>query len=173
MQDWARKTYGLDWPGYRTDQIKQDIGGSYSYLVAGGFALTALTDSGTVWGWDNFATHATTVGLEGAEYRFLISKDQSGKSMHYKKWKYGENYWLMTDPYEAEEVIITQWEINGEWYQPWDNQVVPVKIKRVVRQWSGSMADENYIITEYTLKNTLRRDDFKGHLSVVHICFIS
>ncbi len=162
MQDWARKTYGLDWPGYRTDQIKQDIGGSYSYLTAGGFALTALTDSGTVWGWDNFATHATTVGLAGAEYRFLISKDQSGRSIHYKKWKYGENYWLMTDPHEAEEVIITQWEINGEWYQPWDNQVVPVKIKRVVRQWSGSMADENYIITEYTLKNTLRRDDLKG-----------
>ena len=43
MADWGRKTYGMDWPGFRTEEIKQNIGGSNSYLVAGGFFITAKT----------------------------------------------------------------------------------------------------------------------------------
>ncbi len=162
MADWQRKTYGLDWPGYRTDEVKQDIGGSYSYLVAGGFYLTALTDTGTVWGWDNFATHGTDVGTAGAEFRYLISRDDNGELIHRHKFPNGENYWLLSDPREAEDVIETQWEINGEWFQPWDNQNMPVKVRRTARQWSGSKADQNYIITEYVIKNIQRRNDLKG-----------
>ncbi|MBN2364935.1 MAG: hypothetical protein EH225_02170 [Calditrichaeota bacterium] len=162
MADWQRKTYGLDWPGYRTDEVKQDIGGSYSYLVAGGFFITALTDTGSVWGCDNFATHGTTVGTAGAEFRYLISRDENDELIHRRKFSNGENYWLLTDPREAEDVIVTQWEINGEWFQPWDNQNIPVKVRRTARQWSGSKADENYIITEYSIKNTQRRNDLKG-----------
>ena len=162
MADWGRKTTGLDWPGFRTEEIKQNIGGSNSYLVAGGFYITAKTDSGTVWGWDNFATHGTEVGFEGDQFRYLVSKDDNDRFIHRRWWKNGENYWLQSNPYEAEDVIETQWEMNGAWYQPWDNQNMPVAIKRIVRQWSGSQADENYIITEYTIQNIQRRASLEG-----------
>lgn len=162
MADWSRKTIGLDWPGFRTEEIKQNIGGSNSYLVAGGFFISAKTDSGTVWGWDNFATHGTDVGFEGDQFRYLIMKDENNRFIHRRWWKNGENYWLQSDPYEAEDVIETQWEMNGAWYQPWDNQNMPVSVRRLIRQWSGSRADENYIITEYTIRNIQRRESLNG-----------
>ncbi|MBN1153989.1 T9SS type A sorting domain-containing protein [candidate division KSB1 bacterium] len=162
MADWSRKTVGLDWPGFRTEEIKQNIGGSNSYLVAGGFFISAKTDSGTVWGWDNFATHGTDVGFTGDQFRYLIMKDENNRFIHRRWWRNGENYWLQSDPYEAEDVIETQWEMNGAWYQPWDNQNMPVSVRRLVRQWSGSQADENYIITEYTIRNIQRRESLDG-----------
>jgi len=162
MADWGRKTYGLDWPGFSTEEIKQNIGGSHTYLLCGGFFITAKTDTGTVWGWDNFATHDTDVGFEGDQFRYLISKDANNKPIHRRRWENGENYWLQKDPREAEDVIESQWEINGAWYQPWDNQNIPVVVKRIVRQWSGTQADENYIIIEYTIRNAQRRDPLNG-----------
>ena len=162
MADWGRKTYGLDWPGFRTEEIKQNIGGSNSYLVAGGFFITAKTDSGTVWGWDNFATHDTEVGFEGDQFRYLVSRDDRQKPIHRRRYPNGENYWLQNNPYEAEEIIDSAWEINGAWYQPWDNQNIPVGVKRTVRHWSGSQADENYIITKYVLRNIQRRNTLNG-----------
>ena len=118
MADWGRKTYGLDWPGFSSEELKRDIGGSNSYLVSGGFFITARTDTGTVWGWDNFATHGTEVGWQGDNFRYLVKT-------HEKRFANGENDWLATDPYEAEEVIDSYWEINGAWYQPWDNRGQP------------------------------------------------
>ncbi len=162
MADWGRKTYGMDWPGFRTEEIKQNIGGSNSYIVAGGFFITAKTDTGSVWGWDNFATHGTEVGFEGDQFRYLVSRDDNDKPVHRRKWENGENYWLQADPTEAEELIISGWEMNGAWYQPWDNQNMPVAVKRKVRQWSGSQADENYIIIEYSLRNIQRRNALEG-----------
>ncbi|MBN1542868.1 hypothetical protein JW992_12035, partial [candidate division KSB1 bacterium] len=155
MADWGRKTYGLDWPGFSTEEIKRNIGGSNSYLTTGGFFITARTDSGTVWGWDNFATHGTEVGWQGDNFRYLVKK-------HDFSWKNGENHWLQTDPREAEEVLISEWEINGAWYQPWDNQNLPIAVRRVVRQWSGSRADENYFIIDFTIRNVQRRDALRG-----------
>ncbi|MFZ5517637.1 MAG: T9SS type A sorting domain-containing protein [Candidatus Zhuqueibacterota bacterium] len=162
MADWGRKTYGLDWPGYSTEEVKQNIGGSNSYLVAGGFFITALNDTGNVWGWDNFATHGTDVGYEGDQFRYLVSKDENNAPIHRRRWNNGENYWLQLNPREAEDVIESQWEMNGAWYQPWDNQNMPVAVKRTVRQWSGSQADENYVIIDYTVRNTQRRDALNG-----------
>lgn len=162
MSDWSRKTYGLDWPGFATEEIKRNIGGSNSYLVAGGFFVTARTDTGTVWGWDNFATHGTEVGFEGDQFRYLVSKDANKRPIHRKWWKNGENFWLQANPREAEEVIESQWEMNGAWFQPWDNQNLPIAVKRIVRQWSGSQADENYIIVEYTIRNIQRRNSLEG-----------
>ncbi len=161
MADWSRKTYGLDWPGFASEEIKQNIGGYHTYLLAGGFFLTAKTDTGTVWGWDNFATHGTDVGMEGDQFRYLISKDSQGKPIHRPRWPNG-NHWLLVDPHEAEEVIDTRWEMNGAWYQPWDNQNMPVSVARRVRQWSGSRADEDYVIVEYTVKNIQRRKQLNG-----------
>ncbi|MCI0515144.1 hypothetical protein L0128_18170 [candidate division KSB1 bacterium] len=162
MADWERKTYGLDWPGFNTEEIKQNIGGNHTYLLCGGFFLTARTDSDKVWGWDNFATHGTDVGFEGDQFRYLVSKDASKKFIHRRRWKEGANYWLQTNPNEAEEIIDSRWEMNGAWYQPWDNQNMPVAVRRTVRQWAGSQADENYLLVEYTLTNTQRRQTLSG-----------
>lgn len=162
MADWQRKTYGLDWPGFDTEEVKQNIGGSNSYLKAGGFFITAKDDTGAVWGWDNFATHGTEVGFEGDQFRYLVSRDEFDRPIHRLKWQNGENYWLQTDAFEAEQVIESQWEINGAWFQPWDNQNIPVEVKRTVRHWSGSQADENYFIIEYRIRNIQRRNTLKG-----------
>ncbi len=153
--DWNRKTYGLDWPGYSTEEVKENIGGSNSYLVAGGFFITALNDSGRTWGWDNFANSGTEVGWKGDAFRYLVKR-------HQLRWKSGENYWLLKNPREAEEIIDTEFEMNGAWYQPWDNQNLPINVKRTVRQWSGSRADEDYLIVEYVIKNTQRRKPLSG-----------
>jgi len=153
--DWSRKTYGLDWPGYSTEELKENIGGSNSYILAGGFYLMALTDSGTTMGWADFATHGREVDWSGDQNKYLVTR-------HERRWKHGENYWLATDPYDAEEEVITDWMINGAWYQPIDNQNIPVSITRKVRQWSGSQADENYLITEFTIRNEQRRNPLDG-----------
>ena len=155
MADWTRKTYGLDWPGFSTEEIKQNIGGSNSYLLSGGFFITALNDTGAVWGWDNFSNHGTDVGWKGDAFRYLVKR-------HQLRWQEGENYWLARDPHEAEVVLETEFEMNGAWYQPWDNQNLPVNVKRLVRQWSGSRADEDYLIIEYTITNTQRRKPLRG-----------
>ncbi len=155
MADWTRKTYGLDWPGYNTEEVKQNIGGSNSYLVAGGFFITALNDTGRTWGWDNFSNHGTDVGWKGDAFRYLVKR-------HQLRWKNGENHWLRANPREAEVVVDTEFEMNGAWYQPWDNQNLPVNVKRRVRQWSGSQADEDYLIIDYTITNIQRRKALRG-----------
>jgi len=157
MSDWQRVGYGLDWPGFNpADNSIPEIGGSHSYLVSGGFYLTALNDSGEVQGWDNFATNGQDAkGWQGDQNRYLVKR-------HEKRWDNGDNYWLQADPNEAEEVMDSQIDWNGSWYQPWDNQVIPLNIKRTARQWSGSKADQDYIITDYTFVNPNRRKSVDG-----------
>lgn len=162
MSDWVLYGHGLDWPGFdpESDYVP-NIGGSNSYLVSGGFFITSLNDTGAVQGWDNFATNGKdrkdwfVPGEANDYYRYLVLK-------HQKRWPGGENYWLQTNPYEAEEVIDTEVEFNGAWYEPWDNQPIRVGVKRTVRQWSGSMLDEDYVIVEYTVRNVQRRDNLEG-----------
>lgn len=154
MGDWGRLTYGLDWPGYDPDSLAQSIGGANSYIVSGGFYIAALNDTGKVLGWADFSTKNidTKVDWAGASNKYLVS-------LHERRWKNGENYWLQKDNSEAEEIIETKWAINGEWFEPTDNPPLPIAVKRTVRQWSGSQADEDYIIIEYVIENTQRRND--------------
>ena len=156
MHDWQRSSPGLDWPGFDPNEIKQAFGASYTHLLAAGFYITSLNDTGAVQGWDNFATNgADAVGWQGGDKRYLVQN-------HGKRWSQGENYWLQTDPNEAEEVIETYFEKNPEWYQPWDNQNQWIGVKREVRQWSGSRADEDYVIVDYTIYNTKSRKGVDG-----------
>lgn len=151
MMDWQRKAYGLDWPGYNTEELKQNIGGSNSYLSAGGFYIMTLTDSGRTLGWADFACHGRDVDWT-LDKRYKITKHE----------KITSNHWLKNNPAEAEELITTEWEKNSQWYEISDNLNLPIRVTRTARQWSGSQADENYIITEYIIRNTLRRDTLKG-----------
>ena len=156
MHDWQRSAPGLDWPGFDPNEIKQSFGASYTNLLAGGFYITSLNDTGAVQGWDNFATNgADPIGWSGGDKRYLLE-------YHRKHYANGENYWLASDPNEAEEVIETYFEKNPEWYQPWDNQNQWVGVKREVRQWSGSRADEDYVIVDYTIYNTRSRKGVAG-----------
>lgn len=169
LSDWTRKTYGLDWPGFSSEELAANIGGNNSHLVTGGFYITAKNDDGTVWGWDDFAINARGwVEWSGDNYRYLVNR-------HQKRWKDGANYWLATDPNEAEEVIDTRWEYNPRWFQNWDNMHIPVRINRTVRQWSGSQADEDYVLIEYKITNIrfqfLGRDTVKLPLNGVYLLF--
>jgi hypothetical protein len=162
LSDWQRNSYGLDWPGFNPgSQFVPNIGGSNSHIVSGGLFITSLNDTGAVQGWDNFATNGKdrkgwfVQGESNDYYRYLVLK-------HEKRWPDGENFWLAADPDEAEEVIDTNIEINGAWYEPWDNQPIRVGINRTVRQWSGSQSDEDYVIIDYTIRNIQRRENLKG-----------
>lgn len=154
MLEWKRNTYGLDWPGFDTKELKVNIGGSNSYLVSGGFFITALNDTGAVWGWDDFAVNSRSrVGWSGANYRYLVKK-------HAKRWTNGQNFWLAENAREAEEIIETKFEKNLAWYvSNTDNFNLPISVLRTVRQWSGSKADEDYVIVEYEIAN-IRREFF-------------
>ena len=158
LSDWRRLNFGMDWPGFDVAELRQSIGGSNTYMLAGGMYLTALTDSGTVYGWADFARNVNSndmVAWEGDNFRYLMRR-------HEHRWPDGENHWLRLDPNEAEEVIDSEWEINGAWFQPVDNLAMPFSVKRTVRQWSGSRADEDYLIIEYTIGNVQRREPLRG-----------
>ncbi len=157
MGDWGRVNFGLDWPGFDPDSLKASIGGANSYIVSGGFYISALNDTGGVLGWADFATKNidTKVDWSGASNKFLVKK-------HEKRWKNGENFWLRLNNAEAEEVIDTEWEINTQWFEPSDNPPLPISVRRVVRQWSGCQADEEYVIIEYTIRNIQRRDPLRS-----------
>lgn len=157
MSDWRRMGFGLDWPGFDpADANIPNLGGSNSYLVSAGFYIMAKNDTGKIIGWDNFATNGKDQkGWVGDDKRYLVKE-------HRFLYPNGENQWLAVNPREAEETIVTEIEFNGSWYQPWDNQPIPVSIRRVARQWSGSRADQDYIIVEYTIRNMQRRNSLKG-----------
>ncbi len=151
MTDWQRKAYGLDWPGYNTEELKQNIGGGNSYLAAGGFYIMALNDSMKTLGWADFACHGRDVDWS-LDKRYKVTRHQ----------KITSNHGLRNNPAEAEEMIVTEWEKNTQWYEISDNQNLPIQVTRTARQWSGSRADEDYIITEYIIRNTQRRDTLRG-----------
>ena len=151
MLDWGHQTYGLDWPGYSTGEIKQNIGGGNSYLTAGGFYIMTLNDTMKTLGWADFACHGRDVDWT-LDKRYKINK-------HEKK---SDNFWMLNNPAGAEEQIVTEWEKNSQWYEISDNQNLPIRVTRTARQWSGSQADENYILTEYVIRNTQRRNILNG-----------
>lgn len=144
--NWSRVNYGLDWPGYDPEWVNANVGGYTSYLTTGGIWFAATDTSGKKIWLDDWAMYGGSVGPTG-QTRYRVVK-------HAKLWPQGENYWLQTNPNEAEEVIETQWIPNSAYVPQYpDDTPMPLHVRRVVRQWSGSQRDENYIIVEYTIKN--------------------
>ncbi|MDZ7384852.1 MAG: hypothetical protein ONB07_01910 [candidate division KSB1 bacterium] len=156
FQNWARKGYGMDWPGFDPELIPRQVGGGTSHHVGGGFWAGGLRPStrDSVWGVADWAMFATSVGLSPTDSPYLLLR-------HRLRWPNGENYWLRTDPGEAEEVIDTAWEFNPQYRFPYrPPRFLPVRVKRTVRCWSGSAKDEKYIIIEYVITNIAR----EGHI---------
>ncbi|HMA61338.1 MAG TPA: hypothetical protein VKP78_01685 [bacterium] len=150
LADWEPMNYGLDWPGYNIKELSSNIGGTYTHMITGGFFISALRtiDPDTVQGWMDFCVNGDrNTSWDKGKKPFLALR-------HEKKWKKGENYFLATDPNEAEELIISEWEKDPQ-YPDYDkeNKKFNIHVTREVRQWSGSQADQNYVIVEYTIQS--------------------
>ncbi|MBN2279336.1 MAG: hypothetical protein JXQ65_02025 [Candidatus Marinimicrobia bacterium] len=150
LYDWRTTSYGLDWPGYDIKEMSADIGGTYNYLIAGGFFISALRtiDPDTVQGWMDFCVNGDrNTSWEQGKQPFLAKQ-------HKQLYSKGENYYLATDINEAEETIISEWEKDPQYsdYHT-SNKKFNINVTRTIRQWSGSQADENYLIAEYTIKS--------------------
>ena len=150
LADWRPMSYGLDWPGYSIKEMSTNIGGTYTYMITGGFFISALRtiSPDTVQGWMDFCVNGDrNTSLQKGEKHFFSSK-------HEKYWKNGENYYLTTDPNEAEEMIVSVWEKDPQFsdYNT-ENKKFNIKTTRTVRQWSGSQADEDYVILEYQIES--------------------
>jgi hypothetical protein len=150
LADWRTMSYGLDSPGYNITEMSSNIGGTYSHMIAGGFFLSALRtiDPDTVQGWMDFALNGDrNTSWDSGMQPFIAKK-------HEKVWKKGENYYLAADPNEAEDVIISVWEKDPQYSDySTSNKKFNVQVTRTVRQWSGSQADEDYVIVDYSIKS--------------------
>jgi hypothetical protein len=159
LSDWQRMSEGLDWPGYEPSDLNENLGGTYTHLVAGGIYLTALKplrddanqiyfDPDSVLGWMDFA-------LNGDRNTSWVLGQQPFVAREHKKiWTKGENYWGRTNPFEAEEMIYSYLEKDPQYDDSkTDNKKFNVSIKRVVRQWSGSKTDQDYVIVRYVIRS--------------------
>lgn len=154
LADWRTMSYGLDWPGYDVSQLSVNFGGTYSHIVSAGFYVTAMRtqDPDTVQGWMDFALNGDrNTSWEQGKMPFVARR-------HERKWKNGENYYCLASPYEAEDIILSEWEKDPQFVDAnTENKKFNLNIKRKVMQWSGSKADQDYIITKYVI-STLRTE---------------
>ena len=154
IADWRTMSYGLDWPGYNISDLSVNFGGTYSNIVSAGFYVTAMRTQApdTVQGWMDFALNGDrNTSWEQGKMPFVARK-------HEKKWKNGENYYCLTSPYEAEEIILSEWEKDPQFVDAnTENKKFNLNVKRKVMQWNGSKADQDYIITKYVI-STLKTE---------------
>lgn len=148
FSNWGRRGISLDWPGFDESWINQDIGGPASHMVSGGFWVGARKEKhpDSILAVEDWSMYASTVSSDaGAKYIMKRHKHAFGK---------GGNFWLKTDPRSGEDVLESVWEYNMNYTNIDDREnVMPLRVTRRVHQWSGSQADENYILYEYTFKN--------------------
>lgn len=159
LSDWQRMSEGLDWPGYEPADLNENLGGTYTHLVAGGIYLTALKplrndagqmyfDPDSVLGWMDFALNGDRNTSWVLGQQPFVARD------HKKVWSKGENYWGRTNPFEAEEMIYSYLEKDPQYDDSkTENKKFNVSIKRVVRQWSGSKMDQDYVIIRYVIRS--------------------
>lgn len=155
FSDWNRRGIGLDWPGFDESYIREDIGGSASYLSTGGFYIGGLIkypnpdknyNIDTLTAFEDWSMYAGSI-KEGDEAKYKIMR-------HIHLFKNGENYWLQKNPNMGEEVIESVWEYNVNYTDQYQNpRTMPLRVVRRAHNWSGSQLDENYIIYEYYLIN--------------------
>ncbi len=152
FQNWDRKGYGMDYPGFDPEFLSRDVGGANTHHLGGGFWIGAQRPSAndSVWGVIDWAMFASSVGGSQVNNPYLLNE-------HRRRWPNGENFRMQLDPDEAEEVVDTEWELNPAYNYPYQPaRFMPVRVKRTVRAWSGSARDEKYIIIEYLIKNIAR-----------------
>ena len=147
FNNWRRINFAMDWPGYDPEFVTADVGGPASYLLSGGVYFSSLDSRGKANALDDFAIYASSTSTEpGAKY--LVTE-------HRKVYGERGNVWLATNPNDAEEVVASSWRINPGWVPQFTgDRQHPIRARRTIRQWGGSGRDENYMLIEYTIKNT-------------------
>jgi hypothetical protein len=146
FSNWTTRGIGLDWPGFDATLINENIGGSASHLVSGGFYVGAKWSQDSILSVEDWSLYAGSIA-EGAGAKYIAKKQ-------IKIYPNGENYWLQTNPNVGEEVIETVWEYNVNYQDEFQiKRMLPVRVKRTTHQWSGSKEDENYIIHDFIIKN--------------------
>ncbi len=146
FSNWTQRGIGLDWPGYDASLISENIGGTASHMVSGGFYIGAKWAQDSILSVEEWALYGSSVS-EGAAAKYTVKTNR-------KVFPNGENFWLQADPNAGEEVIETVWEYNVNYQDEFQiKRMLPVRVTRTTHQWSGSRTDENYIIHEYVIKN--------------------
>ncbi|MCX6137737.1 MAG: hypothetical protein NTV54_09615 [Ignavibacteriales bacterium] len=146
--DWAKKGVGLDWPGFDPSLINDNLGGSASYLVSGGMYVGAKWSSDSVITVDDWAMYAGSIS-DGANAKYVVTTNK-------EVYPNGANYWVQKDAHAGEQVLRTVWEYNKNYTDKNEEmykRMLPIRVTRIVHQWSGSKTDENYVIVEYVVKN--------------------
>lgn len=143
--DWRKKGFGLDWPGFDENWVNENIGGTPSYMVAGGFYVGCMRDEDSVLTVEDWSMYGSSVSEAGSKYKIV---------KHEKLYNGDGNHWLQANPNVGEEVVESIWEYNVDYDDEFQTRrMLPIRVKRRVHQWSGSKADENYIIHDYTFIN--------------------
>ena len=146
FSNWTTRGIGLDWPGFDATLINENIGGSASHLVSGGFYVGAKWSQDSILSVEDWSLYAGSIA-EGAGAKYIAKKQ-------IKIYPNGENYWLQTNPNVGEEAIETVWEYNVNYQDEFQiKRMLPVRVKRTTHQWNGSKEDENYIIHDFIIKN--------------------
>lgn len=141
FSNWGRRGIGLDWPGFDESLIREDIGGSPSYMVSGGFWVGAEWMTDSIIAVEDWSLYAGTIGSE-ASVKYIVTK--------HKKYQ----NWEQSNPNAGDEYIETVWEYNFNYTNVDDREtILPIRVTRKAHQWNGSQRDENYIVYEYTFKN--------------------
>jgi hypothetical protein len=146
FSNWTRNDYGMDWPGFRPEAVRADVGGGASHMHTGGLWFIARDSGDRVIALDDFAMYALSTNPQpDAKYRV---------TRHERAFRDGANYWWAQDPDEAEELLVSEWAYNPQWQPQWaGDRQHPIRARREVRQSGGSAREENYILIEYTLTN--------------------
>lgn len=145
--NWSRVDYGLDWPGFRPEAIRAQIGGPATHMHTGGLWFSSRDSRDRVIALDDFAMYATSTNPQpDAKYRV---------SRHTRLYPEGANYGWAANREDAEEVIVSEWARNPEWRPVFaGDRQHPIAVRREVRQSGGSAREENYITVEYAITNT-------------------
>lgn len=156
FSNWTKRGIGLDWPGFDPSLISENIGGSPSHLVSGGFYIGALKEKDSVLSVEEWSMYAGSI-TENAAGKYIVKS-------HRHLYPNGGNHWLQQNPNVGEEVIETVCEYNILHENEWDiEHSLPVRVTRRAHQWSGSQTDENYIIYDYVIKNI--SEEIKANVS--------
>lgn len=143
FNNWGKTGVSWDWPGFDETKIKQNIGGSPSYLASGGMYIGCKKSNDSVLAFEDWAMYAPSVSNEFTA-KYILKKHK----------KYIDNYGCVKSNTRGEEVIETVWEYNPQYpntYEP--ERQIPIRVKRTAHQWNGSMREENYIIYRYVISN--------------------
>ncbi len=142
FSNWRKTGVGLDWPGFDPTLIRENLGGSASYMLTGGFWIGCKKDADSVLAVEDWSIYASTIAVEQTS-KYIVTK--------HKKI---ENHGLQNNPNIGEEVIETSWEYNPSYQNEFDiDKQLPLRVTRTSHQWNGSLREENYIIHDYIIEN--------------------